>query len=168
MAKLIRSSTSYSRRQLDLESLQSMRQPSTSYEEVVPSATYDTPKIVAGIQKLVQRYAILFTTVTGSDVMRPTDGTGLYGIIDSGNVGSTASIKIMANRANAMVKSRIRADDDNEDVFGRQPSDEKLDDCWISRVSVDTTSRSVSVYASIRSVAGSEVEFIVPTSAGIY
>ena len=168
MARLLPTSTSYSKRQLDLESLQSMRVPSTAYEEVVPSVSYMVPKIAAGPQKLVQRYAVLFTTVTGSDPVRPDDGTNLYGVFDTGNIGSTSAVRLMANMANSIVRDRIREDDSNEDTFGRQPDDEKLDDCWISRVSVDTTSRTISVYASIRSRAGTEVEFIVPTSAGIY
>ena len=162
------STTSYSKRQLDLEVLQSLQEPVTSYTEVVPSATALVPKIVAGPQKLVQRYAVLFTTITDSDIVHPGEGTELYGIFDTGNVGGAGMIRLYAEAANSMARRMIKADDENEATFGKQPADEKLDDSWIRDVVVDRSTRSISIYVSIRSAAGSVVTFVVPTSAGVY
>lgn len=168
MPRILPSTTSYSGRQLDLEALQSMDAPHVSWTEVTPGVVADTPKIVAGAQKLVQRYAVLFTTLTGGDVMRPDDGTPLCGVYETGNFGSTVDIELMAQDANSTCRARMREDDADEETFGTHPADEMLDDCWIDRVTVDRTTRTVSIFASIRSMAGNEISFVVPTTAGIY
>lgn len=168
MPRTIPVSTSYVGRQLDLEALQSLQSPSTSFVEVVPSVSFDDPKIVSGMQKLAQRYAILFTTIRGSDMEDINFGTDLYSVFETGNVSGTSALYLRAEAANRMVKSRIIAEDSDEATFGAQPDDEKLSDCWVDRVDVDTTTRRISVFVSIRSVAGSGVTFIVPTKSGIY
>lgn len=168
MASILPVSTSYVGRQLDLESLQSVRQPSITYVEVAPSVTLDTPKIVAGAQKLVQRYAVLFTTIAGSDVSDPDFGTSLYSVFETGNVTGSGDLYLYAEAANRMTKRRIISEDDDESTYGDQPDDEKLDDCWIDRVDVDKDTRRISVFARIRTKAGSDVTFVVPTKSGIY
>lgn len=168
MPRQIDSITDYSKRQLDLECLQSMRIPDTRFVEVIPSVSYEQPKIVAGAQKLAQRYAVLFTTIIGSDKMDPSFGTTLYDRVVRGNFGSTVEVGFMANIANSMTRERIKSDDENTDAFGNQPEDEKLDDCWISDVKIDHQERRISIYASIQTAAGDTLTFLVPTEAGIY
>ncbi len=164
----IDTTTSYSRRQLDLECLQSMDEPYTSFVEVTPSVTYETPKIVSGAQKLAQRYAVLFTTIIGSDIIEPGFGTTLYDRLERGNFGSYADIVFMANVANSGARARIKEDDAHDGTYGSQPDDEKLDDSWISDVKVDSVNRRISIYASILTAAGESLTFVVPTEAGIY
>ena len=159
--------TSFSKREVDLECLQSMIEPVEKYKEVQPSITLFTPKIVTGPQKLMQRYVVLFTTITGSDRLRPDDGSRLIPACETGYVNSLADLNYMAAKANNDTRERIIADD-NDETFGIQPDDEKLEDCWIDSVVVDKDSRTVSVYASILTRAGESLTFVVPTTAGIY
>lgn len=168
MGAEIKKTTSFSGRQLDLECLQSMDHPSTSFVEVTPSVTFDTPKIVSGPQKLAQRYAVLFTTVTGSDIMDPDFGTTLFGRIDHGNFGGYTEVNLLANEANIATKQRIIAADNNTDTYGKIPDDEKLKDSWISRVVVDKNARTIDVFVKILTVAGEDITFVVPTPSGIY
>ena len=164
---MIESTTDYSNRLLDLECLQTIDHPDTKSVEVFPGITNDTPKIVAGPQKLVQRYAVLFTTIIGSDVMRPGFGTTLLSKAISGNFGGYAEIEFLANSANMYAKERILEEDDDE-RFGNQPDDERLSDCWISDIDVDRIDRKIAIHASILTAAGEQVTFVVPTPAGIY
>lgn len=164
----IKTTTSYSKRQLDLECLQSLDRPVNSFVEVVPSVTFDTPKIVAGPQKLVQRYAVLFTTIIGSDIMDKDFGTTLLGKIDHGNFGGYSEINLLAQEANIATKQRIFRDDENTELYGNQPDDEKLQDSWVSRVAVNKVERTIDVFISILTVAGENITFVVPTVAGIY
>lgn len=160
-------SDSFSKRQLDLECLETMDYPHDRYVEMTPSVTLDVPRIVSGPQKLAQRYVVLFTTILGSDFIRPGFGSNLLGVVETGNVGSVTEIELLAKFANSEAMNRIREDDASED-FGPQPDDEKLDRSWIESVVVDTAERTVKVYASLLTVAGERITFIVPTSAGIY
>ena len=164
---MIESTTDYSNRLLDLECLQTVEYPDTRSVEVLPGITNDTPKIVAGPQKLVQRYAVLFTTIIGSDVMRKNFGTTLLSKVVSGNFGGYTEVEFLANSANMYAKERIQEEDD-DDRFGNQPDDEKLSDSWISDIVVDREERRIAIHASILTAAGELVTFVVPTPAGIY
>lgn len=161
-------SSDYSGRQLDLECLQSISDPVDSFTEVVPSVTFDTPKAVSGTNKLAQRYAVLLTTSMGSDIMGHVDGTLLVDMSTSGNVGSKSIIEYYAKMANMDARNAMLADDSDTDTFGKIPDDERLDDCWIDDVVVDFVERKVSVYATVRSVAGTTSTFMIPTTAGVY
>lgn len=161
-------STDYSGKQLDLECLQSLPEPDNRFTEVDPSVTSKTPKIVSGPQKLAQRYAVLFTTIIGSDTMDPDFGTRLLDKVVSGNFGGYTEVEFLANTANLFTKERIMQDDDAVDRFGDIPDDEKLKDCWISNVVVDKENRRISIFASILTVAGESITFMVPTVAGVF
>jgi hypothetical protein len=168
MAYEIKETTSYAGRQLDLECLQTMKHPTQFFVEMTPSATYDTPKIVAGPQKLAQRYVVLFTTVTGSDIMNPRFGTDFIGRVDHGNFGGYVEVRFLADEANRITKQRIKEDDRNSAVYGDSPADERLRDSWITNIEVSKADRKIRVHISILTEAGNSIEFVVPTKAGIY
>lgn len=167
MPSSIKISTSFSKRQLDLECLETMDKPYDTFIELETSATFDVPRVVSGPQKLAQRYVVLFTTIIGSDRLRSDFGTTLLRVVETGNVNSEAELKLMASVANSMTMNAIRADDADAE-YGPQPDDEKLLRSYIDDVVVDRETRDVRIYVSLITVAGEDITFIVPTKAGIY
>jgi len=169
MQTSVKTTTNYYKRQLDIECLQSMVTPSTEYQELTPSASKNQTKAVSGIQKLVQRYVVLFTTLTGSDVFNKYIGTNLVDVCSRGNVPGLSYVDLMANTANFKTQDKIKHDDEsNAARYGDQPDDEKLQESRIVDVTLDTVTRTIRIHVSIRSVAGDSVTFVVPTTYGVF
>jgi hypothetical protein len=135
---------------------------------MTPSATFETPKIVAGAQKLAQRFIVLFTTTLGSDKFNTDFGTKLTDAAKYGNTTGYTDIELMANMANEQARDAIFAADADTDTYGAIPDDEKLANSWISDVVVDKDTRTVRIYVSIVTAAGEAITFVVPTTSGIY
>ena len=162
----IQTTNSYYKRQLDIECLQSMLAPSEDYTELYPSVSKNKTKAVSGIQKLAQRYVVLFTTELGSDVFMPDFGSTFIKTAERCNVSSIYKLEFLANEANFVTKRLLK--DEDPETYGKQNDDERLDDSWIVSVSADYNERKIVVHAAIRSVAGDVLDFVVPTTNGIY
>ena len=162
-------STSYANRQLDMELLQHVAIP---YDQrVFPAVDHDKdgsgPRICAGMEKVVQRYAKLLLTDLGSVKFDDLLGNNLMSSIRNGEVYSTAWLTQLFNEANRNVLNAMIMDDNDTDTFGDAPDDERIDTAELVDLEIDQATASVRIHVKITTLAGEEYEYIAPVSSGI-
>lgn len=123
-----------------------------------------TPMIVAGIEKLVQRYAVEFLTALGSAKFRPDHGTNLVPSVAKGMVYNMATLESTAAEANMMAVRQIKAADEGEDT----PDDEKLDSAEIYDLKFSRGEARIGVSVRITTAAGSSYVYIIPVDVGVH
>lgn len=163
---------SYSGRQVDLELLKSVVNPSYSFQRVYPSVANvppvldSDPKSVTGVEKAVQRYTNLLLTNLGSVHLREDLGGMLVIRVFNGSVASTADLVnlfAIANH-NALV---AMATDDTDESFGYQPDDEKIYDVELIDSNIDYASATISLSLGLHMVSGLDYKYVIPIKAGI-
>ena len=150
---------SYAGRQIDLELL-------SHVEDMLPSQKVDpdihfTPRIVAGIEKAVQRHVKLFLTRMGTIRMEPGRCGRVLGEIRAGRVSDLGVLTALCGEANAEALELVRRDDADES-FGDIPDDERLSGASVSDVSLDRAAGRVHVRLEYSTMAGDSYEFVVP------
>ena len=150
---------SYAGRQVDLELM-------SHVEDMLPSQKVDPdvhslPRIVAGIEKAVQRHAKLFLTRMGTMRMEPGRGGRVLSEIRAGRVSDLGVLTALCGAANAEALDLVRRDDADES-FGFIPDDERLSMVSVSDVSLDRSKGRVHVRLEYSSVAGDSYEFVIP------
>lgn len=160
---MIPSSTDYNGRLVDLEYLQTISKPSGSYD-VTQSIAISSPKIVTGIQKLVQRYAIIMLTRLGDVYLAPNKGTGFLDRIARGGGRSRGHILQTFAFANIDVIRQLREDDGNTDTYGEIPADEQIRRAELLDYSVDFTTSTLSLTVFIESNAGESFTYVIPVT----
>ena len=155
----------YSGRQLDVELLSHVEKPSD--QTVNPHVDEDDggPCIVAGMEKVVQRYANLFLTESGSVKFNEDIGGSVLGDIRAGIVQSESYLSFIVTEADRKARDAMMADDEDE-TFGTQPDDEKLESTEIVSIGLDDRLSKVSVHVRLVTRAGSEYNFVVPVRTG--
>ena len=154
---------SHAGRQLDLEVLSHVEKM-LPLQRVYPRVD-DTPRVVAGIQKAVQRHVKLFLTSLGSMKLEPERGGTLLQDIRKGQINDTVSLKAACGAANAEALSMIRRDDSNTNVFGPIPDDERLVDVSITDASIDRASQTIHVTLTYTTAAGDGFTFVIPVAS---
>lgn len=164
-------SKSYANRQVDLELLKHVDDPNKFYKwKMVTPVTHLEPRIVAGIEKVVQRYAHIFLTNLGSMRLAKESGNTLLHNISMGKVSSHGIALHLAALANSNAVASMKFDDNNTDLFGALPDDERILSATLKKVELkydSLTGGRISVHVAINTAAGNSFEFIVPVSAGI-
>lgn len=164
-------SKSYANRQVDLELLKHVDDPNKFYKwKMVTPVTHLEPRIVAGIEKVVQRYAHIFLTNLGSIKLAKETGNTLLSNIAAGKINTQSYATHLAALANSNAVSSMKLDDDNTDMFGSLPDDERISSASLKNVELKYDSLSggrIHVHVAITTAAGNSFEFIVPVSAGI-
>lgn len=161
--------TSYAGRQLDMELLQHVAVPYN--QRVFPAVDHGKdgtgPRICAGMEKVVQRYAKLLLTDLGSVKFDSDLGNDLMSSIRKGEVYSTAWMTQLFNEANRNVLNAMIADDNDYDTFGDLPDDERIDTAELVDLEIDQTTATVRIHVKITTLAGEEYEYIAPVASGI-
>ena len=124
----------------------------------------NVPMIVTGIEKLVQRYALIFLTGRGSCKFRDLFGTNLIPDVGSGLVYDRATLEAVAAESNYLTKDQIRA----EDAALSTPDDEALKDAVVSDLEFDREHARVKISISITSLAGETYTYITPVPIGVH
>lgn len=150
----------YSRRQVDVELLQSVAAP-VSEQRVVLSNVSSTPKIVTGIEKAVQRYAVLILTTIGEVHFDPATGSELVSSILNSGVHDRGYLGHLFGMANAQALRLLAADDDDP-RFGGTPDDERIQSGSLEDVVIDYVSGTVSLTVLLTTAADTQFSFIVP------
>ena len=153
--------TSYSGRTVDLLLLQFIPMP-TSETQVTPSVISE-PRVVSGIEKLVQRYALLFLTQLGSVKNRESEGTEFLRLLGTGHIYDENTLRAYANSANVNVVSQIRQEDADMDTA----EDEALSKAEISAIAIDRSTATVSVTVTITAKSGDSYTYITPLTTGL-
>lgn len=111
----------------------------------------------AGVQKLVQKYMILFLTAIGSQSQFPTFGTEFAGTIYSGNLASREDVLHAFNFANFSVLETLKAYQAKNPSL---PLDEQISTALLNNLEVEGDRLSVEI--RIVTNAGEDVDFLIP------
>lgn len=123
----------------------------------------DDPRIVTGIEKLVQRYALLFLNAMGSTKFRPDHGTNLIPRAAKGLIYSQATLESAAAEANLFASRQIRLSDEEDDI----PDDERLVSSEITDLVFVRTAAQVKISIRLTTAAGQSYVYIIPVNMGI-
>lgn len=161
----IPTTTSYAGRQVDIELLQSIVVP-TNIQRVSISTVSQIPKIVAGIEKVIQRYANLLLTTNDDVAFALDEGGSLVTALLQGTIPSSGYLTHLFNVAsNAAIKQM--AVDDADTTYGDQPADEIITAATLQSTAVDYASGTVVLNVLIQTAKGLSYTFVVPvTTAG--
>lgn len=158
------STIDYSNRQVDIEWLQTIFEPSV--DPVQLNLNFSTnSKIVTGMQKLAQRFTNVFLTFVGDVYFDPTYGTTFWKEILGGATQNIGKVKVVVVKAIAQAKRIVDIENLDVDTFGDVPSDERLSKVQVLDVSIDRFSGTVSIQLEIRNVEGDAYTYVIPVQA---
>lgn len=149
--------TDYSGRQKDINVYGALDPRSSSVQPVAP-AFGPVSSYCAGVQKLLQRYAISLLTVRGSQPAYPTFGTDLLKTLNSSGVMTSGDLTHTFNFANASVISQFRA---YQEANPGLPADEQLDTAMLLGVTSPRRGE-VNYRIAIYTKAGETLDFLLP------
>jgi len=162
MAASRKTTTDYAGRQVDVELLQSIRTPDVT-QRVSISNVKHTPKMVTGLEKMVQRYTNLLLSYLDSTHFDSANGTDFLGSLLGGfqNLGVLQSVFTVANSG---VLSQLGADNSNL-MYGPIPDDENIVSAVLLRSDIDIGSSTVLLQVQLTSVSGDTAVFIIPATS---
>ena len=148
----------YTGRKKDLSILQHPDATLLGPQTVTPAFGAPT-RFCAGIQKLIQRYAIILLTNLESQPNYPEFGTRFIA-----NLSISSSIdRILARQIFALANAiAIRTLQSYQIKTKNIPSDERIDNATLRNIVVDPRAGSVSFDIAITSDAGETVDFLLP------
>ena len=161
MALYHKSTTTYTDRTVDLLLLQFVRSP-VADAEVKPDVSV-SPRIVTGIEKLVQRYAQLFLTQVGTVVNAETQGTGFMSALGTGHIYDLGTLTSYASAANKDVQTQIIVEDRALDT----PDDEALANSEVIDLGMDRPTATVTVTVKLTTKAGDTYVYVTPIAMGL-
>ena len=156
-----KTTSNYSNRTVDMLLLQFVSEPAADI--LVHPDVSNVPRIVTGIEKLVQRYALLFLTQVGTVKNSDTEGTDFLSLLGSGNIYDDNTLKAESSAANDAVSRQIKT----EDKYLDTPDDEALEHSEITDTELNRATSTVHVTASITSVAGETYVYTMPLTTGV-
>lgn len=156
---------SYAGRQLDIEMLKHVEHMLRK-QRVLPDV-HDDPRIVAGIEKAVQRYAKLFLTNIGSVKLDGEVGSEILRKVKTGQVSNLAYLGHLASLANLHALLAIEKDDVDTDTFGEMPDDERIVSTTIVDLELNRATSTVRVHVLITTAAGNDFTFVIPVASGV-
>lgn len=162
MAISTQTSTDYTNRQVDLEVWQSAVVPSEILRLSPTLTQKGVNRKVTGIQKLVQRYITLLSTIKGDTKFDSNVGSKFFSDTSIGGTYTREQLLHSFVFANADVVAQLRQEDDDP-TYGTSPDDERISTATLVDYSVDQTGR-VFIRVQLTSRKGSPVTFIVPAS----
>ena len=171
MPAIRKSTRSYAGRQVDLELLKHVEDPAdfVKLRRVHPTASME-PRIVSGIEKVVQRYANIFLTKIGSVKLDGKVGNELLDSIARGMVSNQSRLDHLAAVANSSTVRAMKVDDGKPDIYGPSPPDERIEHAEIVKAELIynvLTGGRVHVHVKLFTEAGEDFVFIVPVAAGV-
>lgn len=162
MAAAIPTTTSYANRQVDVELLQSIRTPDVS-QQVSLSNVKKTPKLVAGIEKMAQRYTNLLLSFQGSTHFDQANGTNFLSQL-LGGVQNLGALQSVFAAANAAVLTQMTTDDARI-AYGTLPSDERILNAVLLDSNIDIGTSTAYLRIQLTSLAGDTFVFVIPSTS---
>lgn len=153
----------YTGRQVDLECLQTIAEP-TGVTELSLTAANGTSRRVAGMQKSIQRYVTLLLTPSSSVPFPMEADNLLVDALRAGTVSNAGYLRHLFNMANAVALDIIRRDDYNTQQFGDQRDDERIAAVELDGVTVDYETSTLGLSLVFRTEAGSDYAYVLPVS----
>ena len=156
----IPTTTDYGGRQVDLELLQSVTTPSGE-QQVHLTSVGNNAKIVSGIEKAIQRYAVLLLSTIEDIHFAPEQGGELISGLTTGrihNLGYLYHVFGMVNGNTLMLLAR----DDDAGIYGAVPDDERVTGAELVSAALDASTRTINLTVRLATAAGSNFTFVVP------
>ena len=155
--------TDYSGRQVDVEFMQTVTKPAS----LIPlhlSWQSSPPKIVTGLQKMVQRYTVCLLTRLGDVLFDQTFGTTFWSDILRGAAQNSGQIQAAMAFANADVLTQMRSEDADTTTYGAIPEDERLAAAQLIGFTVDSNTGTFQLQIQLTSVQGDSYTYILPVT----
>jgi len=146
----------YTNRLFDIEVGQTIVYPSGN-KQLTISLT-NGQRVVTGIQKLVQRYMLLFLTTQGSVNFMQDMGTNFVTVILQNGVKLYNQLFGLFAISNISVIKQLLADTEG------LPDDEILSSAELIDFNIDSLNQNLRLNVRITSVAGDSAEFVLPTA----
>ena len=124
----------------------------------------DSPMIVAGVEKLVQRYAISFINALGSTKFRDSHGTNLVPDAGAGLIYDMATLEADAAEANLLAYNQVTQGDVGEDT----PDDERLVSSEVIGLEYLRGESRIKISVKLTTAAGSSYIYIIPVGVGVH
>ena len=153
--------TDYTDRQIDIEALQTAETPMKSIKLSKTMTEGGKHRRITGLQKLLQRYAILFIADRGSVAHAPLQGTNFLTIAQQGGMSGRDAVAHFFTFANVQVRENILREQ-GDPRFGDQPTDEQFDRAVLEDFTVDSSIGYLYLKIRVYSVAGDSANFIIP------
>ena len=149
--------TDYTGRQVDISILQYPDALKLGAQDVAITLG-DYGRYCAGVQKLIQRYAILLLTDVGSREDFPTDGTAFLPKIKNGScvVDKLAASQLFAISSYAVVNLLKTYQSNNPTI----PADEQIASAKLQNVSM--YGGAIGFDVLIKTEAGDSIDFVIP------
>ena len=158
---MIGTSTDYTGRKVDLEIFQTENPPAVFKELTLTMTSGDVSRKLTGIQKLAQRYMLVFFTAKGSVPLRPDYGTSFMAAVGSGLMQSRTAVVQYFSFANVEVGQQLRLQDQDADGAALS-DDEKFSRAYLMDYAVDTSSAKLYLKVKLESLAGGVYIFVLP------
>jgi hypothetical protein len=125
--------------------------------------TEEGGQVTAGIQKLVQSFALLFLTEQGSIAAQPTQGTEFVGGMRVQRIQDEADVLSEFTLAKELVRQQLALAANDSDL----PDDEILDDATLESFNLNGDTSTLSLNVRVTSLAGDEREVVLPVPVAI-
>ena len=122
------------------------------------------PMIVSGIEKMVQRFVVLFVNAIGSTKFRSGHGTDIVPSVGHGLVYNMATLESAAAEANMLASRQMYISDSYEET----PDDEKLVDSKVVGLEFSRQKSMVRISIRLTTAAGDSYTYIVPVPVGVH
>lgn len=155
----------YTGRQVDLECLQTVTQP-TGTVEMSLTAVLGGSRRVTGMQKAIQRYVTLLLTPSSSVPFPFSPLNSLLSELRAGRVADLGYLRHLFNMANAAALDAIRKDDYNTTQFGDQADDERIASVDLDGMTIDYATSTLGLSLVFRTEAGSDYAYVLPVGTG--
>lgn len=152
--------TDYNNRLVDVELLQSVTTPS-AIQRVFVTSVGSEPKIVTGIQKAAQRYAVLLLTSAGDVKFAEDMGGELVVRLVRGTIQNMGYLRHIFSMANSNALRLLKADDDS-DTYGSLPDDERIVKAVLTDAVMDYSQGTLTLEVRLTTAAGDAFNFVVP------
>lgn len=123
-----------------------------------------TPMIVSGVEKMVQRFALVFINALGSTKFRPGYGTSIVPNVAKGLVYNSASLEAEAAEANLMARTYVMQGDEEEET----PDDERLVASEVVDIDFSREKSKAMISIRLETAAGSSYTYIIPVAVGVH
>ena len=154
--------TDYSNRQLDLEIMQTVIRPVDSVLLSL-SLTKQPIKVITGMQKLAQRFALTFLTQLADVHFDQTFGTDFWAALVQGAAQNTGQLQVAITLASTEAVA-IMNNDDVDVIYGAIPADEQLVSANLLDFTVDTSSGTIYLQIELINQAGDSYVYVLPMS----
>lgn len=154
--------TDYSDRQVDVEAMQSISTPAG----VTPLAFTlgPTSRIIAGMQKLAQRYTILLLTTLTDVHYDQAAGTSFLVDMYRGAAQNPGRLNFVFAFASSDVLAQMREEDAQTAIYGDIPADERIANATLEEWSVDYTTGTLYLRVLLTNIEGDEYVYILPAT----